>query len=100
MPVLDEESGKSLECRQMCNHPIRKEVWKKSYTNELGRMCQGVDKDKNGPKKQQVAGYNTFFVIKREKLQWNRERKPLSEKLSVKYTHKNQTPIAQESRSP
>ena len=68
MPVLDEESEKILEWRQLRNHPRLKILWKQLYTNELGRLCQGVGKGKDGPKKQRVAGSDTFFVIKRDNI--------------------------------
>ena len=63
MPVLDAESGKSLKWKQLRNHPRLKKVWKYSYTNKLGRLCQGVGKGKYFPKKKQVAGSDAFFVI-------------------------------------
>ena len=39
LPVLDEDSGKLLEHRQLCRHPRLKETWDTSYANELGRLC-------------------------------------------------------------
>ncbi len=36
----------------------------KSYSNEMGRLCQGVGKGSKGPKNQRVAGTDTFRVIK------------------------------------
>ena len=68
MPILDEKSGKSLKWIQLRNHPRLKEVWKKHYTNKLGRLCQGVGKGKDGPKKQRVSGSNAFFFIKSENI--------------------------------
>ena len=63
IPVLDEELGKSLEWRQLRNHPRRKEVWQQLYKNNLGRLCQGVSKVKDGPKQQRVSGSATFFFF-------------------------------------
>ena len=49
MPVLDEETGKTLEYGQLRKHPKYQKVWNESYSNELGRLCQGVGTGKKGP---------------------------------------------------
>ena len=59
MPVLDDESGKTLEHWQLRHHPKYKDVWDTSYANELGRLCQGIGTDPTTPSKQRVAGTNT-----------------------------------------
>ena len=43
-PVIDEDTGKSLEYRQLKHHPKLAEIWQRSYSNEMGRLCQGVGK--------------------------------------------------------
>jgi hypothetical protein len=60
--VLDPSSGEFLEHRQICRDPRYKTVWDTSYTNKLGRLCQGIGE---GPKPgtKQVDGTNTFFLI-------------------------------------
>jgi hypothetical protein len=63
-PVLDTATGKQLEHRQLRRHPTYKEVWDTSYANELGRLCQGIGRDKANPAKQRVEGTNTFRPIK------------------------------------
>ena len=63
LPVLDEESGKLLEHRQLRRHPRLKETWDTSYANELGRLCQGIGKGTAGPAQQRVKGTSTFRVI-------------------------------------
>ena len=68
MPVLDEELRNILEWRQLRDQPRLKEVWKESYTNKLGRLYQCVVIGKDGPRKQQVTDYDTFFVTKRKKI--------------------------------
>jgi hypothetical protein len=40
--VIDEETGDSLEYRHLIKHPTYKEVWTKSYANELGRLTEGI----------------------------------------------------------
>ena len=48
MPVLDEATGASLEYRKLRRHPRYCDVCNKSYSNELGRLCQGTGKDGTG----------------------------------------------------
>ena len=66
MPVLDKETGKTLEFRQLHNHPKYKETWNTSYCNELGRLCQGVGHGTAGPQQQQVKGTNKFHITRYE----------------------------------
>ena len=49
MLVLDKETGKTLEYRQLRNHPKYKDVWKNSYCNEFGQLCQGIGQGTSGP---------------------------------------------------
>ena len=62
-PVLDAASGKTLEHRQLRNHPAYKEVWDTSYANELGRLCQGVGTHAEDPSAKRVEGTDTFKPI-------------------------------------
>ena len=41
-PVLDPETGKLLEYRQLLRHPKFKEAWNISAANEFGRLAQGI----------------------------------------------------------
>ncbi len=60
--VLNRDTGKLLEHRQLLKDPCYKTVWDCSYANKLGRLFQGVGTgDKAGGK--QVAGTNTFHLI-------------------------------------
>ncbi len=62
LAVLNRDTGKLLEHRQLCKDPRYKTVWDRSYANELWRLCQGVGTgDKAGSKR--VAGTNTFHLI-------------------------------------
>ena len=62
LAVLDKETGKLLKHRQLCRDPKYKDIWDKSYTNKLGRLCQGIGTSTaTGGKR--VARTNTFFVI-------------------------------------
>jgi hypothetical protein len=42
MPVLDQETGKLLEYRQLLVHPRYKDVWNRSAADEFGRLAQGI----------------------------------------------------------
>ena len=63
LPVLDKETGKLLEYRQLRKDPRYAPIWNPSYANKLGRICQGFGKGTKGPKKQRVAGTDTFRVM-------------------------------------
>ena len=63
LPVLNVESGKLLEHNQLRRHPRPKKTWDTSYTNELGRLCQGVGEGIAGPNKKRVEGTSSFRVI-------------------------------------
>ena len=40
--VLEQETGKQLNYGQLRKNPRFQETWKKSFSNEMGRLCQGV----------------------------------------------------------
>jgi hypothetical protein len=62
LAVLDHKMGKLLEHRQLCKDPPYKKVWGRSYSNELGCLCQGISTgDKAGGK--QVASTSTFHLV-------------------------------------
>ena len=63
-PVYDQDSGDTLEYRQLRHHPQYCDIWEASYANELGRLCQGVGTGTKGVKKQQVEGTDTYRLIK------------------------------------
>eukprot|EP00804_Cyclotella_cryptica_P003921 CCRYP_016106-RA/>CCRYP_016106-RA protein AED:0.11 eAED:0.25 QI:0/0/0/1/0.2/0.16/6/0/1395 len=42
MPVLDQDTGQLLEHKQLRRHPKHKATWDTPYSNELGRLCQGI----------------------------------------------------------
>ena len=63
--VLEQETGKRLNYGQLRKHTRFQETWNKSFSNEMGRLCQGVGKVPND-KGKIIEGTNTFFVIKFE----------------------------------
>jgi hypothetical protein len=48
-PVLDHDTGRTLEHRQLCKDPKFQQTWDRSYANELGRLCQGIGTAAPGP---------------------------------------------------
>ena len=64
MPVLNPDTGQTMEYCQLRQHPKYKQLWENSYCNELGRLCQVIGKVTQGPKKQRIAGTETFKVIR------------------------------------
>ena len=63
--VLDQQTGKQLNYVQLRKHPKFQETRNKSFSNEMGRLCQGVGTGKNViGKRMEVT--NTFYVIKFE----------------------------------
>ena len=42
MPIMDTVTGETLEHCQLRRYPIYKKAWNQSYSNELGRLCQGI----------------------------------------------------------
>ena len=66
MPVLDKTYRQSLQYCQLRKHPKFVHIWNTSYSNELGRLCQGIGQGSKVPKNQRVEGTNTFCIIKFE----------------------------------
>ena len=62
LSVLDPTTGEFMEHRQLRRDPKYKPVWDKSYSNELGRLCQGIGTGAS-PTSKRVEGTNTFFLI-------------------------------------
>ena len=60
--VLNATTGPTLKHLQLCHHPAYREVWIHSYSNELGRLCQGIGTNPTNTG-QRVKGTNTFKVI-------------------------------------
>jgi hypothetical protein len=62
LAVLDKESSQLIKHCQLRRDPRYKEVWDQSYSNELGRLCQGIGTGDKASGKG-VAGTNTFHLI-------------------------------------
>jgi hypothetical protein len=62
LAILDQESGQLFEHCQLQRDPHYNQVWDRSYSNELRRLCQGIGMGNKASSKQ-VAGTNTFHLI-------------------------------------
>ena len=74
--LIEQESGKSLEYRQLIQHPKHKHVWNKSMSNEIGRLTQGNDR---------VSGTNTMFFILYDNIPQHRRKDVTYAKIVVDY---------------
>ena len=68
LSVLDPETGQSLEHCALRRHPRLGPDWNTSYSNELGRLCQGISVNPADPSKKRVEGTNTFHPIRYENI--------------------------------
>ena len=41
--IVDDETGKELNYRQLSKHPKYQKIWKKYFSNKLGRLSQGAE---------------------------------------------------------
>ena len=62
-PVLDHETGQTLEHGQLRRHPKYKATWDESYADEIFRLCQGGGKHPTKPNQQRITGTNTMRPI-------------------------------------
>ena len=52
--IIDQETGKKLEYRDLVKRPEKREQWLRSLANELGRLAQGI---------RDIKGTNTIYFI-------------------------------------
>ena len=57
--VIDEETGKALEYKDLINNPKYEKKWNRSGANEWGRLAQGV---------RDVKGTDTIFFIRKSQV--------------------------------
>ena len=67
MFVLDVDTGKFLEYFHLRTHPKLSKIWNESYSNEMGRSCQGVITGPNGAG-HRIKGTDTFHFIDYENI--------------------------------
>jgi hypothetical protein len=64
--VIDEETGKAMEYRDLLKDPKHRENWSRAASNEFSRLFNGVGKKKDGTER--VVGTNTCHWIKRSQV--------------------------------
>jgi hypothetical protein len=64
--VIDEETGKSMEYKDLLKDPKYREDWSRAAANKFGRLFNGAGKNKDGT--QRVIGTNTCHWIKRSQV--------------------------------
>ena len=94
MLVLDKTSGQLLQYCQLRKQPVFAHIWNTSYSNELGRLCQGIGQGSKGPKHQRVEGTNNFRLIKFANIPQDRENKFATPWLSARSNLTKKIPIA------
>ena len=57
--VIDEETGKMLEHRHLVKNSSTRKVWERSFSNEIGRLFQGI---------RNLKGTNTCFFISKSQV--------------------------------
>ena len=70
--VRDDTTGNFLEWRQLRTHPLLSATWNTSYSNELGRLCQGIGTGPHDGKR--VKGTNTLFPIQHDNIPFGRRK--------------------------
>jgi hypothetical protein len=63
--VIDEETGKALEYKDLITLDQYKRIWSTSYANELGRLTQGI---------RDIPGTNTMFYINKSEIPEDRRK--------------------------
>ena len=63
--VIDEETGKRMEYRDLIKKPELLSLWTRSLANELGRLTQGI---------RDIVGTNTMFFIPKSEIPHNRRK--------------------------
>jgi hypothetical protein len=80
--VIDEETRKTMEYRDLLRDPKHREDWSRAAVNEFGRLFNGVGKNKDGT--QRVVGTNTCHWIKRSQVPKGK-KVTRTETISVRY---------------
>jgi hypothetical protein len=64
--VINEDTGKSMEYRDLLKDPKHREDWSRAAANEFSQLFNGAGKNKDGT--QRVVGTNTCHWIKRSQV--------------------------------
>ena len=92
--VLDKETENQLMYGKLRKHPNFQETWNKYFSNEMGRLCQGVGKQKIGLGKR-VKGTNTFYVIRFKDIPKDCLKKICYTSIVCEFIHEKITQIVQ-----
>ena len=74
--IIDEDTGKSLEYRDLVNMEKCHNTWTTSFANELGRLAQGI---------REVPGTNIVFFIPKSDIPKDRRKEITYGKIVVSY---------------
>jgi hypothetical protein len=64
--VINEETGKSMEYKDLLKDPKYREDWSRAAANKFGRLFNGVGKNADGT--QRIVGTNTCHWIQRSQV--------------------------------
>jgi hypothetical protein len=64
--VINEETGKSMEYRDLLKDPKYREDWSRAAANEFGHLLNGVGRNADGT--QRIVGTNTCYWIRRSQV--------------------------------
>ena len=64
--IVDEETGWALEYRDLIKDPRYREDWKHSFSNELGRLAQGL--------KRGINRTDTILFVRHDEIPQERKR--------------------------
>ena len=74
--IIDEDTGRKLEYRDLIKRPDLRKRWTKSLANELGRLAQGV---------RDIKGTNTIFFIPKSEIPFIRRKDVTNGRIVVAY---------------
>ena len=81
--IIDEDTGESLEYRDLIKLPKYREVWMKSFANEIGRLAQGI---------RDIKGTNTMEFIRRDEIPRERAKDVTYGRIVVSYRPQKMEP--------
>jgi hypothetical protein len=74
--IIDEATGASMEYRDLLKKPDLKELWERSFANELGRLSQGT---------RDINGTNKIHFIPKSDIPHDRQKKITYRRIVVAY---------------
>jgi len=74
--IIDDETGKSLEYRDLMKLDKHRKLWSISLANEIGRLAQGI---------RDIKGTDTFFFIRKSEIPRDRRKDVTYGRIVVSY---------------